>query len=246
MKNPTEKLQDTISRLPLTDSRESFSVLHASFSEWQVEHELNPGNILAALHIAADARGLAVSHRNFNVGAGILALKPQVARKQFFSGINAKPESVTQVNIHAEQLAIQKAKDRGFTVIRIVAVVGETQEDTQSGHQMCTLHPCGLCRTAMENSPLIDNDKTLVVTALPDLRTIEVSNIRSLKRYHEEQDFSAIQRIDLPDLSILRPVTTGAPIRLNDDDRTRQEERIWDSKIIDAINAIEPYSDIKA
>lgn len=235
MASPTEKLQNTISRLPLTDSGEGYSVLHTSFSEQQVEWELNPCNILTALHLAADARGLAASYRDFNVGAAVLALKPEVARKQFLTGINAKPEPETEVNIHAEQLAIQKARDRGFTAIRIVAVIGETQNDTQSGHEMCTLHPCGLCRAAMEHSPLIDNDKTLIVTALPSLRTLEFSNIQSLKKYHEEKDFTAITRIDMPDLDILAPVAFGGPIRLNDSDENRNEERIWDGIIWDAI-----------
>ncbi|MFZ1250011.1 MAG: hypothetical protein WAR37_00985 [Candidatus Microsaccharimonas sp.] len=235
MTSPTEKLQHTISRLPLTDSGEIFSVLHSSFTEWQIEQELNPANILLALHKAADARGHAASHRNFNVGASVLALKPNLARKQFFKGVNVKPEALTDVNIHAEQLAIQKARDRGFSLIRIVAVVGETQNDTQSGHQMCTLHPCGLCRDAMESAPLIDNDQTLIVTATPNLRTIEFSNVRSLKEYHEQQDFNVVRRVDLPDLNILRPVATGAPIFLNDNAESRDEDRIWDSIISGAI-----------
>lgn len=235
MNSPTERLQRTISRLPLTASGEGYSYLHPDASDWQVDQHLNPANLLYALHLASDARGLAVSHRRFDVASAIFAYNQSPNRYQFLTGVNIKPEPETEVNIHAEQQAFQMARDRGFAAVRFVVVVGETQNDTQSGHTMCTLHPCGLCRNFMEESPMVDNTNTLIVSALPDLRTLELFNINRLKRYHEDKDFEAGMRIDVPDLDLLKAAAIGNPVKLVDTDKDVKENRVWTNLIFTAL-----------
>ena len=233
MTGSTEKIENLLSRLPYTDSLPSFSVLHPEYTPQDVSLSITPANVLRALHHAREARDLAVSYRNFNVGAAVFALKTIPASTQIITGANIKPEKESTINVHAEQLAIKRARQAGFTAISIIAVVGETQNDQQSGHEMCTLHPCGLCRESLKNSPLINNDLTLIATALPDLRTIELSTITKLGDYHEAHQFDVITRLDIPDLGLLKPAATGAPIRLIDDDKTMDEDRAWHSLIDD-------------
>ncbi len=233
MTGSTEKIENLLSRLQYTDSRPSFSVLHPEYTAEDVSLSITPANVLRALHHAREARDLAVSYRNFNVGAAVFALRNIPASTQIITGANIKPDKDSSVNVHAEQSAIKRARQAGYTAISIIAVVGETQNDQQSGHEMCTLHPCGLCRAMLKNSPLIDNDLTLVATALPDLRTIELSSITKLDQYHEAHQFDAITRLDIPDLGLLKPVATGGLIHLVDSDELIEEDRTWHGLIDD-------------
>jgi cytidine deaminase len=171
-----------------------------------------------------------VSYRDFKVGATVFAMRNSPATSQFITGANIKPDKDSSVNVHAEQSAMKRARQAGFTAISIVAVVGETQDDQQSGHQMCTLHPCGLCRETLGQSPLIDNNLTLIATAHPDLRTIELSTITKLGQYHEAQAFDDVTRIDVPELELLTPfvpLPNQRVIELNDTNANLEEDRTW-------------------
>lgn len=202
-------------------------MLREHYTEQDVALSITPPNLLAVLLKAREARDLAVSYRNFNVGAALFAMKYQPAETQILAGANIKPDPESSVNIHAEQLAMKRARQYGYTAISIVGVVGETQHDQQSGHEMGTLHPCGLCRTALGTSPLVDRNQTLIATALPDLRTIELSTVTKLDRYHNDAEFHHLTQIEIPDLKLLRPVATGAPVRLLDTDEMSQEDHTW-------------------
>lgn len=223
----TQKLENLISRLGVIDSLPSFSVLKPEYTPEDLSASITPANILSALFRAREARDVAVSYRNFNVGAAVHALRYIPSGTQFITGANIKPDKDSSINVHAEQLALKRARQAGYVAVSILAVVGETQNDQQSGHEMCTLHPCGLCRASLKASPLIDNEKTLIATALPDFRTIELSTVSALEAYHDDRQFEAVAQLEIPDLDILKPVATGAPIRFNDDDKTIEEDRIW-------------------
>lgn len=113
----------------------------------------------------------------------------------------------------------KKAIDRNYDRISVLAVVGDAQIDTQSGHPMCTLHPCGLCHDKLGDSGLIDPEWTLIVSATPDLRTMEAYNLNQLKQYHRDPRSIKLARFELPDMDLLKPVDESvgnAPIKLAD------------------------------
>ena len=234
MTSPNEKLVDLVSRLPLVDSRPSFSVLHETYTDADFALSITPANLLNVLHKAREARDLAVSYRDFKVGAAIFSMKRSPAETQILVGANVKPEPESTINIHAEQLAMRRATALGYNAISIVGVVGETQEDQQSGHVMSTLHPCGLCRTALGSSSLVSRNRTLVATALPDLRTIELSTVNRLDLYHDKAQFHHTTHVELGDLELFHPVATGAPIEIHDSDEMIANDRAW-------TEAIDPY-----
>lgn len=203
--------------------------------EYSLEHLIlsqTPANLLFALVKAREARTHAVSWRHFDVGAAIMALRTNTSLLRYISGVNIKPEENSEINIHAEQLALSKLAADGFDMVSMVAVVGEIQNDQQSKKVMHTLHPCGLCRTVLLQSPLIDNERTLIVSAVPDFSVIEIATIVGLQKYHEHDDASGITRFSFDEpLDILKPYTGTGPIHLIDTPEMRAEEEIWDLKI---------------
>jgi cytidine deaminase len=227
----TEKMERAFAELPGVRVGPYYSHVHNEYNREHFLRSMIAPNVLVALHRAREAQELAVSYRDFNVGAAAVALTHQNAGFQILPGINAKTNEDGPLNMHAEQLALRTAKAIKADMVSIVAVVGETQADQQSGHEMHTLHPCGKCRTKLADDPMIDNDATLIFSALPSLRTIEVGTVNSLLAYHEdnEPDQSGVTLFEFPDLELLQPFTppVHGVVRLEDNERTDEEERIW-------------------
>lgn len=233
MENVTAKMQELLSKLPRTDTPEFSSRYTPGYSEREVVLSITSASILLALNRAREARELAVSYRKFKVGAAVIALSLGSPRFEIMTGVNVKPDQDSNMNVHAEQSALQKVTDRGYTHIAALALVGETQNDQQSGHDMHTLHPCGLCRAFLSQSEAIDADRTLIVSALPDLKTIEMYDLNQLHQFHSDPSSTELTRFDLPDMEILEPFApdTDSPIRLMDTPQSLAEERIWDSTV---------------
>lgn len=234
----TNKLMHSIARSPSVDTPITQSMLYSNgYSEEQVFSSISGANLLFALNRAREARDLAVSYRGFNVGASVMAFEVEKSQFAFYSGFNIKPEEETEVNVHAEQLALTKIINNigAVAVITMVVVVGKLQADTQSGHLAHTLHPCGLCRNALTDSGLLNQERTLVVSALPDFRTIEMYSPQSLHRFHETGDSSGIYRVlDLPDMELLKPFEpkdSNKPYRLVENPTENIEEKIWFEKV---------------
>jgi hypothetical protein len=153
---------------------------------------------------------------------------------QIVSGINIKPyEDSGSVNIHAEQLALKKIQEYGRNIITLIAVVGDLQADTQSGSIADTLHPCGLCRDALDASGLVDDERTLVVSALPDLQTLEFYSFGALKKFHEGGQNEGIYTVRLPELELLTPFEpiSNEPLKLIDTPEIQAEEDIWEENV---------------
>lgn len=228
----TQQMQELISRLPKSDTYPFRSVINPEYNRHHIALSLTPANLLLAMHRAREAQSLAVSWRDFRVGAAIVGLDFEPSRFQIMTGANIKPDPESSVNVHAEQSALQKARDRKFKAVSMVVVVGETQNDQQSGHEMHTLHPCGLCRDAMSEDPMVDEEATLIASALPSFQTVELYDLKSLRSFHENDPNAQIARFNLPPLKMFEPVVeTGEPIRLEDDDETLAEEKVWNDSI---------------
>jgi cytidine deaminase len=227
-------MQETISRLPRVDSPHFIPVLKDPNERRHAILSLTPGNLLYAMQCAREAYPLAVSWRDFKVGATAVGVTPKY---QFLTGVNIKPDEDSSINIHAEQLALQKARDRGFTAVRMLVVVGNTQPDTQSGHEMHTLHPCGLCRQVIEDDPMVDNEVTLIASTTPDFHTLELYNLEGLKSFNETGSEAGIARFSFPDMPLLfAPAPVLQPgevydIGAHDTPELRAEEAIWNNNV---------------
>ena len=236
--NPTARMEALLSELPGTETLE-MGLAFGHYGEIEAISTITPPNILLALHRAREARELAISHRKFYVGAAAVAISEGQAGFEIITGFNIKPEENSTINIHAETSAEEKTRKRKFGRISIIAIVGEAQNDQQSGHAMCTLHPCGLCRKALGESSLVDDDFTLIASATPDLRTMEAYNIRQVKQYHEDPDSIELARFELPDMKLLRPTEqssgTTSPTRFIKTPEDDAEEQLW-------MNALGPFT----
>lgn len=222
-----DELQTTISALPYVDTFPFSSITNPEYTPEHMLLSQTDANLLFALNRARKARELAVSYRRFDVGASIMGLQANPSRLRFMAGLNIKPEEGSVINIHAEQLALRKLEMDGFDMVSMVAIVGETQSDQQSGKTMHTLHPCGLCRGALLDSPMVDPDLTLIASALPDFQTIEIASLNGLKRFHDSGDDSDITtfRFDEP-MEILSPPPEG-PVHIIDTERSDAEQGTW-------------------
>ena len=230
MSDVTIGMQELLSRLPRTDTPE-FRSSYESYGEREALLTIQPANILLALLRAREAQALAVSWRDFKVGAAAVAISTGSPRFEIMTGVNVKPDEDSQMNVHAEQSALQKVRDRRYDRVSIVAVVGETQSDSQSGHTMHTLHPCGLCRSALGESKSVNAESTLIVSALPDMRTIEAYSLNQLKQYHQDPDSIELTRFSLPDMEILKPIDwknhSDSAMVINNTPEIQAEEDIW-------------------
>lgn len=230
----TAKMQRAMSRLPQVDTIPIPSLVAHESAEDAAYGAVNGANLLFALQRAQKARELAVSYRDFNVGASVLSYTINPLTARLLSGINVNPQKNGELNMHAEQLVLQKIKDWGANLITLITVVGEVQADTQSGFLAKTLHPCGLCREALDQSGYVDDDRTIVASALPDLRTLEMYSFGALKEFHKTGDFIDIYQARLPNLELLTPFVPpidGSPVALDESPQMRQEEEIWESAV---------------
>lgn len=179
--------------------------------------------VLQLLLDTSEFRARAMSYRGFKVAAGAWCVTGQ--RHGRVLGYNVKVDDTDTVNIHAEDLVTEKAREAGFRHISVLSIIGPTQEDNTSGKEMETLHPCGRCRERLNRSELVSDD-TLVVTARPDFRVIQIANISALTVAHDQGDMSGIttfQYVATP--QILKPRNhdawqTNTPIRVEEIDST--------------------------
>ena len=233
MDDETKLYHDLQTRLDRVDSRVGFSVLHEVYTEADVIASITPANLLVVLLKARQARQHANSYRQFDVGAAAYAMQYDPSQFKIFTGANFKPSPESAYNIHAEQLAVERAHQLGYQAVSMIGVVGETQPDQQSGHEMNTLHPCGKCRTALGSSALLSRDNTLIATASPDLRTIELSTVTKLNLYHDNAEFHHLTQIELPDLSLLQPFEQQSGVARPDDSKqARDEEQAWTESVL--------------
>ncbi len=231
--NITEQTMRAFAELPSVRRGPLNSELNPEYTREHFILSMTHSNLLFALHRAREARELAFSYRGFKVGSSIAALTRKGAQLDFLPGINGKPDEDSELNMHAEQLALRTAEAFRTDMVSIVAVVGETQNDKQSGNEMHTLHPCGLCRDKLANHPMIDKDATLIVSALPDFKKIEVATVSGLMAYHDDEnpDKSGVTLFDYSDVDLelfkpYQPPESGV-IRIEDDDRANEEEKLW-------------------
>jgi cytidine deaminase len=235
MDDMTHEMQQAFTRLPDIRRGPYESMLHESYAHSDFINSITPANILLALHLAREARECAVSYRGFKVGAAVIGITWNRAGFQIMPGINAKTNPDGPLNMHAEQLAMSTARYKNADAISVVAVVGNTQNDQQSGHAMNTLHPCGLCRNSLRHDTLIHQDETLIFSALPDLRTIEAGTVSDYVAYHEDPTANAsrVTLFEFGEMELLDPVVVNSdvPVIIKDTPEKQAEERAWTDTI---------------
>jgi len=133
--------------------------------------------IEAAREAAADA----ISHRDYHVGAVVLAENPDTGQICAFPGANWKPVS-HGLKYCAEGDAISKALKAGYSRILLIVVAADQQPDDESRVVAPTAHPCGGCRRNLRGIPGIE--RVLFVTVRRDSDVVERFTFNELWERH--------------------------------------------------------------
>lgn len=145
---------------------------------------LNSGLLSFLGRTAKEAANAALSWRHFKVGAMLLAWSTETHSLGLVTGTNVKQrEDDDGLNIHAETMALAKARRHSLDQALALMVWGEPQSDQQSGKLSRTLHPCGLCRNMLNTAPEI-TPQTLLVSSNQDFTVCELFTIDELQTYH--------------------------------------------------------------
>lgn len=154
---------------------------------------------------ARQARPLAESHRNFNVGAAAMVRREGNAIA-FGHGVNIKSgPGRSTIDVHAEE-SILKAL-RPEDEVTSIAIVGPLQEDHGSGRSSSTLHPCTYrCQPLLAESPQV-TEETLIFCSTPDALQVEWGTLHDFQSFHRTNDSSVIHSASFESLpSVFLPL----------------------------------------
>lgn len=194
-------------------------------------------NTLSYLLVEAEkSREYARSHRNFRVGAAALVLywREGVEYQMYIHGANMKPTENDDINIHAEHVLMRSIErymePADIVSVPALTVIGDYQDDQQSGRRTRTLHPCGICRNDFVSFERPSFAETVFVTARADLQIFEWFKLAQLTALHdgEAQELSYAE-FDHP-LDILQPLDTTSGM-LHLDDEISEDERLFDTYV---------------
>ncbi len=143
--------------------------------------------LYVVLRQAQSSSHSAISWRNFPVGCAAIATNESHDRFDLVTGYNVKPTAYSGLNIHAEQMLVERARRYSLSRILALAVIGEPQQDTQSGRTAPTLHPCGLCRTHLAESGLMSSS-TLIISSVPNFERAELYSFKELVEFHDSDN----------------------------------------------------------
>lgn len=137
--------------------------------------------------IRAAARGSeqADSWREYKVGSAILGYNFDDGILGITVGFNIKPQEGEGLNIHAEQMAVAKARLHRLTHIFGIAVWGdETDLDANPSHAP-TLRPCKRCSGMFDECDAI-KENTLILSGNKGLSTCEIYTKKQLVEHYEQ------------------------------------------------------------
>ncbi len=132
----------------------------------------------------------AYSYRGFNVGCALLAWRPKgispTEKYKVFTAANVKPLQHIPKQC-AETTAACYARSNGYTKVIAIVVVGEPQQDADSGVSSITLHPCAHCRTLLSSLPEVASD-TIILTVHNHSGEVEEQTLREILTIHHHHD----------------------------------------------------------
>jgi cytidine deaminase len=158
-------------------------------------------NMMAIIRAAAHAEEMAESWRNYKVGAAVLAYNFEARAFGVTVGANYKPQQGGGPNIHAEQVALAKARRIGFNEVFAIGVRADPEDDDANPRHLPTLPPCGRCKGMLADAPEV-SDRTLVLSANLDLRQCEIYSVGELLAYYDDPDSRPRVAPDIPVYSL--------------------------------------------
>lgn len=141
------------------------------------------GALTKLVHAADRAKNrsdLALSWRDYKVGASAVMCNFETGQMGFLDGYNVKPETGnSSLNLHAEQVAIAKGRSQGLNRVIGISVYADPNDDDANPYGYATLRPCNRCVQMFADIPEV-GPNTLVLGVSPDLTVCELYNVDSL------------------------------------------------------------------
>ncbi|MGD0284160.1 MAG: hypothetical protein ABSB12_00995 [Candidatus Saccharimonadales bacterium] len=144
-------------------------------------------NFVSLIRSAAKSSEIAVSWRNYIVGAAVLAYNLDTPAMGATVGGNIKPEQTGGLNLHAEQIALAKARKIKLNCIFGIAVWGDPTDLDANPNHSPTRIPCRRCDKMFSELPEI-KPETLIVSSNADLSVCELYTVEELRRYYQNPD----------------------------------------------------------
>ena len=214
----------------LAQNRSPYDVSYRPILQPSVRSLQHADTALRALLVAREAAlGQAVSWRSFNVGALAVGVSLN-GMVSWNTGYNLKPSETSDVNIHAEDIALAKINRTPTNAVALLALSGLPLEDRESGVKPKTLHPCQQCRTMLEEHSSFDHSVP-IVSATPDGTAISYGTLRDYQAFHQGET-DALKVIEFESgLSLFAPLPIpGDTVTLADN--IPKDEKLWTQKFV--------------
>lgn len=131
-------------------------------------------NLVNAATRASNKAEQALSWRNYNVGSTSIMVNFDTGMMGYLDGCNIKPSAGdSDLNIHAEQMAISKGRRAGLTKAVGIAVFADPNNADANPAERPTLAPCGRCTDMFSVIPEIE-DTTLILGTNQNFTTCEL------------------------------------------------------------------------
>ncbi len=144
--------------------------------------------LVHAAYRAKNAADLALSWRNYNVGASAVMCNFEKGYIGYLDGYNVKPSpGDSEINLHAEQVAIAKGRMRGLNRVMGIAVFADPDNDDANPLGTETLRPCGRCTEMFQVTPEVD-ERTLVLGTNLNFTKCELYTVGALQKAQTEDN----------------------------------------------------------
>jgi cytidine deaminase len=131
-------------------------------------------NLVHAATRASRIAEQAISWRNYNVGSTAIMVNFDTGKMGYIGGCNIKPsEGDSNLNIHAEQMAISKGRRGDLTTVVGLSVFADPNNFDANPTSRPTLAPCGRCIDMFAEIPEIV-DTTLILGTNQNFDTCEL------------------------------------------------------------------------
>lgn len=144
-------------------------------------------NLIWAVRAAAKSSEQAVSWRNYRVGAVAIAYNLEAPAMGIVVGANFKPDRTTGLNLHAEQIALAKARQHHLNKVMALAVWGDPNDENANPTKAPTLRPCRRCSDMFDIAPAV-LPETFILGGNSDWSVCEFYTVKELSDYYKKSE----------------------------------------------------------
>jgi cytidine deaminase len=144
-------------------------------------------NLIWLIRASVKGSEVAYSWRNYVVGAAVIAYSLDNPTMGITVGGNFKPQQDGGPNIHAEQVALAKARLAKLNHVFGIAVWDDTTDLDANPNQSPTRIPCKRCDKMFNELPEV-KPETLILSSNSDLTACELYTVDELRIYYENPD----------------------------------------------------------